>query len=190
MKSYAGWATDAVCSEVLEHVDSPVLFLQAARPWLADGSRLIVTVPGGSDFVGLRPPHRPSAPFHPGVDQCGAQGRGLHGEAGLSGGPAFPSSISTARWSSPAAKNSRPTIDSTQRGLLWAARECDDGRVSGPISLQSAQLPVWLAGRGGREEDAFGRRPDPAATNPPGRREIGQSAARGGDCHRGKIPVG
>jgi SAM-dependent methyltransferase len=52
LQGYAGWATDAVCSEVLEHVDSPVAFLRAARPYLADGARLIVTVPGGpmSDF--------------------------------------------------------------------------------------------------------------------------------------------
>lgn len=47
LKPYAGWATDAVCSEVLEHVDSPVDFLKAARPYLADNARLIVTVPGG-----------------------------------------------------------------------------------------------------------------------------------------------
>lgn len=47
LKEYIDWATDAVCSEVLEHVDSPVDFLRAARPYLADGARLIVTVPGG-----------------------------------------------------------------------------------------------------------------------------------------------
>jgi SAM-dependent methyltransferase len=47
VKQYAGWATDAVCSEVLEHVDSPADFLRAARPYLADNARLIVTVPGG-----------------------------------------------------------------------------------------------------------------------------------------------
>ena len=47
LQAYAGWATDAVCSEVLEHVDSPVAFLRAAGPYLAPGSRLIVTVPGG-----------------------------------------------------------------------------------------------------------------------------------------------
>lgn len=43
----AGWATDAVCSEVLEHVDSPADFLRAARRYLAEDARLIVTVPGG-----------------------------------------------------------------------------------------------------------------------------------------------
>lgn len=47
IRVFAGWATDTVCSEVLEHVDSPVDFLQAARPYLADGARLVVTVPGG-----------------------------------------------------------------------------------------------------------------------------------------------
>lgn len=46
-QAFAGWGTDAVCSEVLEHVDSPVDFLKAARPYLADGARLVVTVPGG-----------------------------------------------------------------------------------------------------------------------------------------------
>jgi hypothetical protein len=36
-----------VCSEVLEHVDSPEDFLKAARPFLAEGAGLVVTVPGG-----------------------------------------------------------------------------------------------------------------------------------------------
>jgi SAM-dependent methyltransferase len=44
----SGWATHAVCSEVLEHVDDPVALLQNARAYLAPGARLIVTVPGGS----------------------------------------------------------------------------------------------------------------------------------------------
>lgn len=43
----AGWATHAVCSEVLEHVDDPVGLLRNARHWLAPGCRVIVTVPGG-----------------------------------------------------------------------------------------------------------------------------------------------
>jgi SAM-dependent methyltransferase len=47
LQEFSGWATDAVCSEVLEHVDSPEKFLQAARPYLAAGARLVVTVPGG-----------------------------------------------------------------------------------------------------------------------------------------------
>lgn len=43
----AGWATHAVCSEVLEHVDEPVTLLRNARAWLAPGCRVVVTVPGG-----------------------------------------------------------------------------------------------------------------------------------------------
>lgn len=41
------WATDAVCSEVLEHVDEPVRLLRNARTFMAPGCRLVVTVPGG-----------------------------------------------------------------------------------------------------------------------------------------------
>jgi SAM-dependent methyltransferase len=43
----AGWATQATCSEVLEHVDEPGEMLAAARRWLAPGATLVVTVPGG-----------------------------------------------------------------------------------------------------------------------------------------------
>jgi SAM-dependent methyltransferase len=41
------WATHAVCSEVLEHVDDPRTLLTNARMYLAPGCRLVVTVPGG-----------------------------------------------------------------------------------------------------------------------------------------------
>jgi SAM-dependent methyltransferase len=41
------WATHAVCSEVLEHVDDPVRVLINARAYMAPGCRLVVTVPGG-----------------------------------------------------------------------------------------------------------------------------------------------
>jgi 2-polyprenyl-3-methyl-5-hydroxy-6-metoxy-1,4-benzoquinol methylase len=44
---FANWATHAVCSEVLEHVDDPVAFLKRAREYLAVDARLIVTVPAG-----------------------------------------------------------------------------------------------------------------------------------------------
>jgi trans-aconitate methyltransferase len=47
LNEFAGWATHAVCSEVLEHVDDPVAFLRRARTYLGDRARLIVTVPGG-----------------------------------------------------------------------------------------------------------------------------------------------
>jgi SAM-dependent methyltransferase len=42
-----GRATLAVCSEVLEHVDRPDVLLRNASDYLAPGSRLVVTVPGG-----------------------------------------------------------------------------------------------------------------------------------------------
>ena len=42
-----GWATHAVCSEVLEHVDEPVALLRNASRLMAPGCRLVVTVPSG-----------------------------------------------------------------------------------------------------------------------------------------------
>lgn len=47
LEEFSGWATHAVCSEVLEHVDDPVEFLKRASDYLEPGARLIVTVPGG-----------------------------------------------------------------------------------------------------------------------------------------------
>jgi len=44
---YRGWATHAVCSEVLEHLDNPRAALENARSCLAPGGRLVVTVPAG-----------------------------------------------------------------------------------------------------------------------------------------------
>ena len=40
-------ATDAICSEVLEHLDEPEKLLRNSIPFMAPGCRLIVTVPGG-----------------------------------------------------------------------------------------------------------------------------------------------
>ena len=42
-----GWASLAVCCEVLEHVDDPALVLAHAARYLAPGGRLFITVPGG-----------------------------------------------------------------------------------------------------------------------------------------------
>ena len=47
LEPFRGWATQAACSEVLEHVDDPVAFMKQARPYLAPGATLVVTVPGG-----------------------------------------------------------------------------------------------------------------------------------------------
>jgi len=44
---YQGFATHAVCSEVLEHLDDPSKALRHARTGLAPGARLVVTVPAG-----------------------------------------------------------------------------------------------------------------------------------------------
>lgn len=44
---FRGWATHAVCSEVLEHLDDPAAMLRNVRPLLAPGARLVVTVPSG-----------------------------------------------------------------------------------------------------------------------------------------------
>jgi len=43
----AGWATHAVCSEVLEHVDDDVRLMANARAFLSPRALTIVTVPGG-----------------------------------------------------------------------------------------------------------------------------------------------
>ncbi|NQV83711.1 MAG: class I SAM-dependent methyltransferase [Rhodospirillales bacterium] len=43
----AGWASHAICSEVLEHVDDPAAVLANIVPCLMPGGRLVVTVPGG-----------------------------------------------------------------------------------------------------------------------------------------------
>jgi 2-polyprenyl-3-methyl-5-hydroxy-6-metoxy-1,4-benzoquinol methylase len=42
-----GWATAAVCSEVLEHVDAPETLLGNALEYMAPGCHVVVTVPAG-----------------------------------------------------------------------------------------------------------------------------------------------
>lgn len=44
---YRGFATHAVCSEVLEHIDDPLTALRTARALFAPGCRLVITVPAG-----------------------------------------------------------------------------------------------------------------------------------------------
>jgi SAM-dependent methyltransferase len=47
MEALVSWATHATCSDVDEHVDSPVQFLRAAGNYLSHGAVLVITVPGG-----------------------------------------------------------------------------------------------------------------------------------------------
>jgi SAM-dependent methyltransferase len=47
LAAFTGWATHAICSEVLEHVDDPIEFLKTSQTYLAPNARLVVTVPGG-----------------------------------------------------------------------------------------------------------------------------------------------
>jgi len=47
LTKYLQWADVAVCSEVLEHVDDPELFIKLSRNYMAPSSTLIITVPGG-----------------------------------------------------------------------------------------------------------------------------------------------
>ncbi len=42
-----GWATHAVCSEMLEHVDDAQSVLENIAPYLKQGCRLVITLPGG-----------------------------------------------------------------------------------------------------------------------------------------------
>jgi len=63
---YRKWAEFAVCSEVLEHLDEPEVFLRNLTAFLKPGCTLIVTVPGGGPMsafdhhIGHRRHYRPS----------------------------------------------------------------------------------------------------------------------------------
>jgi SAM-dependent methyltransferase len=48
MSRFELWATHAICSEVLEHLDDPIVFLRNARRYLRHNAVIIVTVPGGT----------------------------------------------------------------------------------------------------------------------------------------------
>jgi 2-polyprenyl-3-methyl-5-hydroxy-6-metoxy-1,4-benzoquinol methylase len=47
LRKFHGWADVIVCSEVLEHVDDPDLFLKTSLMFLKSKGMLIITVPGG-----------------------------------------------------------------------------------------------------------------------------------------------
>jgi 2-polyprenyl-3-methyl-5-hydroxy-6-metoxy-1,4-benzoquinol methylase len=47
LEGFCPWATHAVCTEVLEHLDDPRAALANLRPFLLAGSKLVITVPAG-----------------------------------------------------------------------------------------------------------------------------------------------
>jgi trans-aconitate methyltransferase len=62
---FRAWATHAICSEVLEHVDDPERLLANVIPYLAPGCLVVVTVPGGpmsafDSHIGHRRHYRPA----------------------------------------------------------------------------------------------------------------------------------
>ena len=61
-----GWATHAICSEVIEHVDDPVQLLKNARDYMHPDCLLVLTAPGGpmsafDKHIGHRNHFTPSA---------------------------------------------------------------------------------------------------------------------------------
>jgi SAM-dependent methyltransferase len=74
-KEFLKWATAAVCSDVIEHVDDPVGFLVALRGYLAEGATLVITVPGGpmsafDQYIGHRR-HYSNSLIRKTLDQAG-----------------------------------------------------------------------------------------------------------------------
>lgn len=54
-----GWGTHATCTEVLEHLEDPSLFLRNSSVYLRPGARVVITVPAGprsafDKFIGHR----------------------------------------------------------------------------------------------------------------------------------------
>ncbi len=80
---YVGWATHAVCSEVLEHLDEPSVALRNAGACLEPGARLVVTVPAGpmSAFdrhIGHRSHYTPAL-LRRVLEEAGLEVSSLHG---------------------------------------------------------------------------------------------------------------
>lgn len=44
---YSQWATHAICSEVIEHLDQPDSFLRNLKRWLTPDAQFVLTVPSG-----------------------------------------------------------------------------------------------------------------------------------------------
>jgi SAM-dependent methyltransferase len=66
LPQFKGWATHAICSEVIEHIDDPALLLRNARQYMAPDCHLALTAPGGpmsafDKHIGHRKHWRPDA---------------------------------------------------------------------------------------------------------------------------------
>jgi SAM-dependent methyltransferase len=126
---YRGWATHAVCSEVLEHLDDPLTALRHVRACLAPGGRLVITVPAGpmSAFdrhIGHRG-HFSPARLGQLVKDAGLQLGSLHG----AGFPFF--------------NLYRLTVIARGRKLIADATESGDGHL--PASASAAiRVFSWL----------------------------------------------
>ena len=148
------WATHAVCSEVLEHVDDPRGLLGNAAPWMAPGCRLVVTVPGGpvSAFdchIGHRRHFTP------------ADMRNLLGEAGfeveMAGGAGFPF-FNLYRLAVIA--RGRRLVDDVMTAEQATPSRLARSAMTGFEMLFRLNLPSY---RGGWQTVAVARRPDPTA---------------------------
>ena len=138
--AWRGWATHAVCSEVIEHVDDPCELLKNARPYMAAGCRLIVTAPGGpmsafDKHIGHRKHWEPSeidALFHKagyvpqhvtGVGfpffnlyRCVVIARGRKLITDVSSGPADTASLTARATMAVFRRLIRPNLNSSRRG--------------------------------------------------------------------------
>ncbi|TMC03820.1 MAG: class I SAM-dependent methyltransferase [Chloroflexi bacterium] len=140
------WATHAVCSEVLEHVDDPVGLLVNARGYLARGCRLVVTVPGGpmsrlDSHIGHRRHYTPDRSRVPVLQP-------LPGAGGA------------------ARRSHRLRCGRRRHGRSFAAGADRHGRVHAAARDADAEQPAGLAG-GGRRQGARDRVARGSGQRPP-----------------------
>ena len=137
---YAKFATHAVCSEVLEHVDDPVRLLENARAYMAKGCRLVVTVPGGprsalDRHIGHRRHFTPASLCE------------VLNKAGFHGGVFCRRRISILQFVSPARDPARQKAYRRCGQRTQQFAEIYLRCFSHAIQAEYGQFPVWLASR-------------------------------------------